>query len=51
MHQHIFGSIPISALRAFEAAARLKSFKEAATELLITPTAVSHRIKQLEEAL
>ncbi|ABM31299.1 LysR substrate-binding domain-containing protein [Paracidovorax citrulli] len=51
MHQHIFGHIPLSALRAFEAAARLQSFKEAATELSITPTAISHRIKQLEDAL
>jgi len=51
MHQHILGNIPLSALRAFEAAARLQSFKEAATELSITPTAVSHRIKQLEDAL
>ncbi|MBL6430692.1 MAG: LysR family transcriptional regulator [Alphaproteobacteria bacterium] len=29
----------------FEAAARLGSFKEAADELGMTPTAVSHRIR------
>ncbi|RVK42787.1 LysR substrate-binding domain-containing protein [Sinorhizobium meliloti] len=39
---------PLSALRAFEAAARLASFKAAAEELLVTPTAISHQIKQLE---
>jgi LysR family glycine cleavage system transcriptional activator len=40
---------PLNALRAFEAAARLLSFKHAAEELFVTPTAVSHQIKQLEE--
>lgn len=42
---------PLNALRAFEAAARLLSFKDAATELSVTPTAVSHQIKLLEEFL
>lgn len=42
---------PLSALRVFEAAARRLSFKEAAAELHVTPTAVSHQIKQLEEWL
>ncbi|MBB3342419.1 LysR substrate-binding domain-containing protein [Luteimonas sp. RC10] len=42
---------PLSALRAFEAAARRQSFKAAAEELSLTPTAVSHRIRQLEEWL
>ena len=42
---------PLSALRAFEAAARLRSFKTAAEELFITPTAISHRIRVLEEYL
>jgi LysR family glycine cleavage system transcriptional activator len=36
------------ALRAFEAAARLGSFKQAADELAVTATAVSHRIRGLE---
>jgi len=40
--------LPLSALRAFEAAARLGSFKSAASELAVTPTAVSHQIRALE---
>lgn len=39
---------PMSTLRAFEAAARHGSFKQAAAELAVTPTAVSHRIRTLE---
>lgn len=41
----------LSALRVFEAAARRLSFKGAAEELNVTPTAVSHQIRQLEETL
>lgn len=44
-------SLPLSALRAFEAAARLGSFKAAAEELAVTPTAVSHQIRGLEEQI
>jgi LysR family glycine cleavage system transcriptional activator len=40
---------PLSALRAFEAAARHRSFKQAANELAVTPTAISHQIRFLEE--
>ena len=40
---------PLTELRAFEAAARHLSFKEAAAELGVTPTAVSHQIKLLEQ--
>src|SRR6478609_4990995 len=40
---------PLSALRAFEAAARRGSFKLAASELAVTPTAISHQIRSLEE--
>ena len=40
--------LPLSALRAFEAAARLGSFKAAADELAVSPTAVSHQIRALE---
>ena len=40
---------PLSALRAFEAAARHGSFKQAAQELSVTPTAISHQIRALEE--
>lgn len=42
---------PLSALRAFEAAARHLSFKRAADELAVTPTAISHQIRQLEDRL
>lgn len=42
---------PLNALRAFEAAARLLSFKKAAAELAVTPAAISHQIKLLEEFL
>lgn len=40
---------PLMGLRAFEAAARHLSFKLAANELGVTPTAISHQIKILEE--
>src|SRR5262245_14092523 len=39
---------PLIELRAFEAAARHMSFKKAAAELCVTPTAVSHQIRLLE---
>lgn len=42
---------PLNSLRLFEAAARLLSFKNAAEELLLTPSAVSHGIQSLEEWL
>ncbi len=42
---------PLNSIKVFEAAARLSSFKKAALELHVTPTAVSHQIKSLEEAL
>ncbi|MCO1336178.1 LysR substrate-binding domain-containing protein [Microbulbifer sp. OS29] len=41
----------LNSLKVFDTAARLGSFKKAAAELFITPTAVSHQIKTLEEAL
>lgn len=40
---------PLNALRAFEAAARHLSFKEAAAELFVTSTAISHQIRNLED--
>jgi DNA-binding transcriptional LysR family regulator len=40
---------PVHALSAFEAAARHGSFAVAAEELCITPSALSHRIRLLEE--
>lgn len=42
---------PLNALRAFEAAARNLSFKKAAQELHVTPGAVSHQVRLLEEFL
>src|SRR5262245_18126453 len=42
---------PLSALRAFEAAARHMSFSRAADELHVTPAAISHQIHALEEDL
>jgi len=42
---------PLNALRTFEVAARHMSFKDTADELCITSTAVSHRIRALEEWL
>jgi len=41
---------PLRALHAFEAAARHHSFAAAANELGVTPTAISHQIRQLEAA-
>jgi len=42
---------PLNTLRAFESAGRLLSFNEAAVELHLTPSAVSHAIKSLESFL
>ena len=42
---------PLNALRAFEAAARHLSFKDAGEELSVTPPAISHQIRGLEEYL
>ena len=42
---------PFAAVRAFEAAARLGSVKEASEELCLTASAVSHQIRALEEYL
>jgi LysR family glycine cleavage system transcriptional activator len=43
------GLPPLNALRAFEAAARLLSLKKAAAELNVTPAAISHQVKLLED--
>lgn len=43
--------LPLTALRAFEAAARLNGFAAAAQELGVTPGAVTAHIKQLEQTL
>jgi LysR family glycine cleavage system transcriptional activator len=43
--------VSIKAVQAFEAAARLGSFAVAADELAVTPSAVSHQVKLLEEQI
>lgn len=43
--------VSLQALKAFESAARLGSFKLAAEELSLTPTAISHHINNLESRL
>ncbi|MDX1341414.1 MAG: transcriptional regulator GcvA [Reinekea sp.] len=42
---------PLKALQAFEAAGRTGSFQAAAKELYVTPSAISHQVKSLEEFL
>lgn len=42
---------PLNALKAFEAAARHLSVKKAAAELNVTPAAVSHQVRALEDYL
>jgi LysR family transcriptional regulator, glycine cleavage system transcriptional activator len=42
---------PINLIRVFEAAGRTVSFREAATELGISPSAVSHSVRKLEDYL
>ncbi len=44
-------SVPLNALRAFEAAARHQSVKQAALELGVSASAVSHQVRQLEAIL
>ncbi len=43
--------VSIKAIQAFEAAARLGSFALAADELAVTPSAISHQIRLLEEQI
>lgn len=42
---------PLKSVRAFEAAARWRSFNKAAEELFVTPSAISHQVKSLESYL
>src|SRR6478609_7948571 len=42
---------PLNALRAFEASARLGSFVAAASELRVSPAAVSQQVRRLEQYL
>jgi LysR family glycine cleavage system transcriptional activator len=52
---HAFAAVlrrtSIKAIQAFEAAARLGSFALAADELAVTPSAVSHQVRLLEEQI
>ncbi|MHA7773702.1 LysR family transcriptional regulator [Roseibium sp. M-1] len=43
--------LPLNALRAFEASARLSSFTRAGLELRVSQTAISHQVKALEDVL
>src|SRR3546814_486198 len=49
--QHRLRNVPLNALKAFEAAARHLSLVQAAAELHVTPAAVSHQVKRLEDFL
>lgn len=51
MVQRPYDLPPFSALVSFEAAGRHGSFKAAARELNVTPAAVSHQVKALEQEL
>lgn len=42
------GRLPLTALRSFESAGRLKSFTAAAEELLVSQAAISRQIRELE---
>jgi LysR family glycine cleavage system transcriptional activator len=44
-------SVSLKGIRAFEAVARLRSFRAAADELNLTPSAVSHAVTALERAM
>ncbi|NYT84286.1 LysR substrate-binding domain-containing protein [Pollutimonas harenae] len=44
-------SLSLKSIQAFEAAARLGSFAAAAAELNLTPSAISHQIRLLEERM
>ncbi|MBC6441066.1 MAG: transcriptional regulator GcvA [Rhodospirillales bacterium] len=44
-------TLPLNGLRAFDAAARHLSFTAAAEELAVTPAAISHQIRGLEDRL
>ena len=52
IHRTVTARLPsLNGLRAFEAAARHLSFTQAASELNVTQTAISHQIRRLEEEL
>lgn len=47
----MFGGASLTMLRSFEAAARLGSLKAAADELALSPSAISHAVRNLEQVL
>ncbi|MDL4915540.1 MAG: LysR substrate-binding domain-containing protein [Enterobacterales bacterium endosymbiont of Blomia tropicalis] len=47
----ILRKVPLTMLRAFEAAGRTGAFTAAATELDLSPSAISHAIRKLEDLL
>jgi LysR family glycine cleavage system transcriptional activator len=47
----VFNTVSLHSIRAFEAAGRLGSFRAAALELHLSPSAVSHAIVKLERTL
>jgi DNA-binding transcriptional LysR family regulator len=51
MVKHHYGLPSLKMIGTFESAGRLKSFKDAADELHVTPGAVSHQIRSLEQEL
>jgi LysR family transcriptional regulator, glycine cleavage system transcriptional activator len=51
MERSRLSTLPWTALRTFEAASRLGSFKAAASALAVTPAAISHQVKLLETFL
>jgi LysR family transcriptional regulator, glycine cleavage system transcriptional activator len=47
----MWSNVPVAQLRVFEAAGRRNSLQAAAAELNLTPSAVSHAIRKMEQAL
>jgi hypothetical protein len=45
----MLSKVPVSQLRVFEAAGRRNSLQAAAAELHLTPSAVSHAIRKMEQ--
>jgi LysR family transcriptional regulator, glycine cleavage system transcriptional activator len=48
---NVFRKVPLSTIRVYEAAGRTLSFADAARELSLSPSAVSHSVRKLEDLL
>lgn len=48
---NVFRKVPLAYIRVYEAAGRSLSFADAARELSLSPSAVSHSVRKLEELL